>query len=75
MKIWERIDQTENDYTERMAVPGGWLVCRVNGLHLPQSLASWFVADPDHNWPMPVLTPVGGITSSVPPQALEAPLA
>ena len=47
---WETVTASSTDQTERLKVPGGWLVCRINGLHLPQSLASWFVSDPDYNW-------------------------
>lgn len=48
---WETvIHTTPSDTTERLKVPGGWLVCRINGIHLPQSLASWFVHDPHHQW-------------------------
>lgn len=47
---WEKVTASSTDQTERLMVPGGWLVCRINGLHLPQSLASWFVPDPEHQW-------------------------
>lgn len=47
---WEKVTASSTDQTQRLMVPGGWLVCRINGLHLPQSLASWFVPDPEHQW-------------------------
>jgi|GEM_PF-3334193 hypothetical protein len=48
---WETINQiSTSDTTQRMSVLGGWLVCRVNGIHLPQQMASWFVSDPEHSW-------------------------
>ncbi len=48
---WEVISQTTNsDITQRLAVPGGWLICRLNGSHLPRNMASWFVSDPGHEW-------------------------
>lgn len=51
MLKWETISQiSTSDTTQRLEVPGGWLVCRVNGIHIPQSLASWFVDDPGHLW-------------------------
>lgn len=50
MLKWETINQTDHEQTERANVPGGWLVMRKNGLHLPQSLCSWFVTDPAHSW-------------------------
>jgi hypothetical protein len=47
---WETIVKTSTDSTQRMKVPGGWLVCRVNGVHLPQGLVGWFVPDPNYLW-------------------------
>jgi hypothetical protein len=49
--VWEIVTQlTPDDRTERMKVPGGWLVCRISGIHIPKSYAEWFVTDPDHQW-------------------------
>jgi hypothetical protein len=48
--VWEEIEKTSTDITQRMLVPGGWLVCRINGSRLPQSLGTWFVDDPKHEW-------------------------
>jgi len=52
MKLeWETVVQTDpHDSTQRLQVTGGWLVCRINGLHLPKSVCSWYISDPDHNW-------------------------
>ncbi len=48
---WETIAQiSTHDSTQRLMVPGGWLVCRLNGIHIPVSMASWFVSDPEHTW-------------------------
>lgn len=47
---WETISKSATDSTQRMSVPGGWIVCRVNGLHLPQALVGWFVPDQEHTW-------------------------
>lgn len=47
---WETINTEQNDITQRMPVPGGWLVCRLSGFHAPLSPCSWFVSDPDHLW-------------------------
>lgn len=49
--IWETIIQiSTSDFTERLPVPGGWLVCRISGIHLPQNMCGWFVNDPNHEW-------------------------
>lgn len=49
--LWETIAQiSTHDTTQRLAVPGGWLVCRLNGIKLPVNLASWFISDPEHKW-------------------------
>lgn len=49
--LWEEIEHlSDHNRTERMKVPGGWLVCRTSGVHLPHSMANWFVEDPDHTW-------------------------
>lgn len=54
---WETIAQiSTSDTTQRLKVPGGWLVCRLNGIHIPQSLASWFVSDPQYKWELPSKT-------------------
>lgn len=50
MPIWEEICKTPNDITERLKIPGGWLVCRRSGNHLPHSLVGWSVRDPDYRW-------------------------
>src|SRR5882672_6189759 len=48
---WETVIEGANsDLTQRLNVPGGWLMCRSSGIHLPYSLTSWFVNDPDHTW-------------------------
>lgn len=48
---WETIAQiSTSDTTQRLRVPGGWLVCRLNGIYLPNTMTSWFVSDPDHTW-------------------------
>jgi hypothetical protein len=56
MQTWEVITQeTPSDRTERLQVPGGWLVCRVSGIHLPQNMVGWFVSDPTWTWkPEPI---------------------
>ncbi len=48
---WETIIQlSPTDMTQRLRVPGGWLICRISGIHLPQNMANWFIADPNHEW-------------------------
>lgn len=48
---WEIIVQdSPSESTQRLKVHGGWLVCRVNGIHIPQSMAMAFVADPEYKW-------------------------
>lgn len=48
---WEVVVPIKNyDYTERLKVPGGWVVCRIDGGKSPQSMAMCFISDPDHTW-------------------------
>jgi hypothetical protein len=48
---WETIIPEQNyDYTQRLEVPGGWLVCRIDGGMQPASMAMSFISDPEHTW-------------------------
>lgn len=53
---WEMIVPPKDyDTTERLRVPGGWIVCRIDGGRSPQMMTSCFVPDPDHTWEPEVL--------------------
>lgn len=48
---WETIIPLKNyNSTERLQVPGGWLVCRIDGGKSPAGMTMCFVADPNHEW-------------------------
>jgi hypothetical protein len=53
---WETIERSNNDMTERMKVPGGWIVCRTSGWKFPLSHANWFVPDSEHTWEVEILS-------------------
>ncbi len=52
MKLkWETvIQESPNNATERLKVPGGWIICRISGIHMPQSMAMTFVPDSEPEW-------------------------
>lgn len=53
MKVsWESIQLDSSSYTDRLSVPGGWLVVHIVRPHMTvQSMAAMaFVPDPCHQW-------------------------
>lgn len=51
MLAWEPIVQESNGrWTDRLNVPGGWIVRTVDASKCPASIAQTFVADEDHTW-------------------------
>lgn len=50
---WETIVKNDRATTQRLAVKGGWIVCRQDS-ELTTAMGMCFVADPEHQWSIEV---------------------